>query len=63
MTPTGFELDSVSTIENSKLGDLPGEGAAKSGAVDPDLSRLLSAWPTLADPIRRAILALVESGK
>lgn len=37
---------------------------AESGAVgarDPDLARLIAAWPTLPEPIRRAILALVGS--
>jgi hypothetical protein len=29
--------------------------------IDPDLARILDAWPTLAEPIRRAVLALVES--
>jgi hypothetical protein len=28
---------------------------------DPDLARILAAWPTLPEPIRRAVLALVES--
>jgi hypothetical protein len=28
---------------------------------DPDLARIIAAWPTLAEPIRRAIMALVES--
>jgi hypothetical protein len=28
--------------------------------IDPDLARLLAAWPTLPVPIRRAILALVD---
>ena len=28
--------------------------------LDPDLARVLAAWPTLAEPIRRAILAWVE---
>jgi hypothetical protein len=39
-------------------------GGADSSATpnsDPDLARLLDAWPTLPEPIRRAILALVES--
>jgi hypothetical protein len=31
--------------------------------ADPDLARILDAWPTLPAPIRRAILALVESGQ
>jgi hypothetical protein len=28
---------------------------------DPDLARILDAWPTLPEPIRRAILALAET--
>jgi hypothetical protein len=32
-----------------------------AGPVDPDLVRMLDAWPGLPDPIRRAIVALVES--
>lgn len=30
--------------------------------TDPDLAAVASAWPTLSDPIRRAILALVAAG-
>jgi hypothetical protein len=44
------------------------DDSAKSSAfpadpslIDPDLARILDAWPTLAEPIRRAVLALVES--
>jgi hypothetical protein len=33
----------------------------KQAENDPDLARILQAWPTLPEPIRRAILALVES--
>jgi len=29
--------------------------------IDPDLARLLTAWPDLPEPIRRGILALVEA--
>ena len=28
---------------------------------DPDLARIVGAWPTLPEPIRRAMLALVEA--
>jgi hypothetical protein len=31
--------------------------------LDPALQRILDAWPTLSEPIRRAMLALVESGR
>jgi hypothetical protein len=34
---------------------------AQQIANDPDLARLVKAWPTLPDPIRRAMLALVSS--
>jgi hypothetical protein len=43
-------------------------GGAKSGAdstapspADPDLARIVAAWPALPEPIRRAILALIET--
>jgi hypothetical protein len=43
-------------------------GGAKSGALadsftrsDPGLQRLIAAWPTLPEPIRRAVLALIET--
>jgi hypothetical protein len=29
---------------------------------DPELARLVEAWPTLPDAIRRAILALISAG-
>jgi hypothetical protein len=32
-----------------------------AAATDPDLARVLAAWPTMPDPIRRAVLALIES--
>ena len=32
-------------------------------APDPALARIIRAWPELPEPIRRAMLALVESGK
>jgi hypothetical protein len=31
--------------------------------TDPDLARIIAAWPTLPEPIRRAMLALVETGR
>ncbi len=39
-------------------------GGAESGApaaptLDPELARIVAAWPDLPDPIRRAVLALV----
>ena len=34
-----------------------GEG----GITDPELARIVTAWPTLPEPIRRAVLTLVSS--
>ncbi len=63
MTPTGFDLPQDSP---GKTAVRP-EGGAESGAVsgylattDPDLQRVIEAWPALAEPVRRAVLALVE---
>ncbi len=36
-------------------------GESEGGNDDPDLSRLVAAWPTLAEPIRRAMLAILEA--
>jgi hypothetical protein len=33
-----------------------------SAHSDPDLARVMAAWPTLPAPIRRAVLALVDNG-
>jgi hypothetical protein len=35
--------------------------SAESPVIDPDLARLVEAWPTLLDPIRRAMLALLSA--
>jgi len=40
-------------------------GGAQSGALpvdDPDLTRLITAWPKLPEAIRRGILALTDVG-
>jgi hypothetical protein len=33
----------------------------KTEESDPDLARIIDAWPTLPGPIRRAMLALIEA--
>jgi hypothetical protein len=39
----------------------PSAIAAQFGAInDAGLSRVPAAWPTLAEPIRRAIMALID---
>jgi hypothetical protein len=39
--------------------DTPAPDALPDALTDPDLVRIVGAWPTLPEPIRRAILALV----
>jgi hypothetical protein len=41
--------------------DTPGPDALPDALTDPDLARVVETWPSLAEPIRRAILALVAS--
>ena len=33
----------------------------KANGLDPDLAKFVAAWPTLAEPLKRAALALIES--
>jgi hypothetical protein len=35
----------------------------KHPPLDPELSQVVDAWPTLPEPIRRAILSMVEAGR
>jgi hypothetical protein len=35
----------------------------KSAGVDPDLTRIVKAWPSLPGSIRRAVLELVAQGE
>jgi hypothetical protein len=61
MGPEGFEHPSLA-LSKTPLSDTP---SAKSGApnaentpLDPDLARLIEAWPTLSADARAAILRL-----
>jgi hypothetical protein len=60
MTLSGAEHPAKS----SEKSHLRGRGGAESGVLarivhEPDLCRILAAWPTLPEPIRRAVLALI----
>ena len=41
----------------------PHRAPTKTSALDPDLARLIDAWPTLPDPIKAAVLALLDSAR
>jgi hypothetical protein len=45
--------DAESGALHDDFGELP--------PTDPDLARVVEAWPTLPDPIRRAMMALLGS--
>ena len=54
-------------LENTGLtGDhphSPPHSPAKPAPDDPRLAVLVEAWPDLPEPIRRAVLAMVEAGR
>jgi hypothetical protein len=65
----GFEPVSVTPNHTNSLPKSGSEGAAYSGAfstanpqIDPDLAKIIEAWRTLPEPIRRAMLALIGLG-
>jgi hypothetical protein len=63
LTPTGLESISKTTgktVSRKSGGAESGAFSADSSKIDPDLARIVAAWPTLAEPIKRAILALVN---
>ena len=37
----------------------PKKDDAKSDALDPELAKIVAAWPSLPEPIRRAVVAFV----
>jgi hypothetical protein len=41
--------------------DAPVPDAQSDALTDPDLARIVGAWPTLPKAIRRAVLALIET--
>jgi hypothetical protein len=68
MTPRGLEPENVTDCNSSRLQNQPETGGAESGALFPDsmksgddLQRIIDAWPTLAEPVKAGILAMVES--
>jgi len=56
--------DSPGKTQVSEMcGAKSGAPATLTGLVDPDLRRILAAWPSLPTPIRAAILALVGTAR
>jgi len=66
MPPEGLEHLSISSDKMP----VPESGGAESGAlsvperpIDPDLQRLIDAWPTLPEAVKVGIVAMVEAAK
>ena len=64
MGDTGLEPVNITGCKKQR----PPVGGAESGAVgnnstatDPDLAKVVEAWPRLPEPIKRAILAMIEA--
>ena len=45
----------------SKVPEALAHSLAHESPIDPNLARIVDAWPSLPEPIRRAMLALAES--
>jgi hypothetical protein len=66
LRPEGSELPpkNIGKIAKSEKGAAKSDAfSTKNPEIGHDLARVLEAWPTLPDHIRKAILALVETAK
>ena len=55
---TNYSTSSVTAIS----GAVPGAVAGEAKGAHPDgLARVVEAWPTLPEPLRRAVLALIDA--
>jgi len=58
--PGNTSDDSASSLA-PRLAPEPEKASLRDAPIDPELARVLAAWPALAGPIKAAILALVGS--
>lgn len=56
---TGFE-PAGSTLQQQSLAGQGTQGGTQS-ISDPDLARIVTAWPTLSSALRAAVLAILQS--
>jgi hypothetical protein len=67
MTPTGFDTLNINTGRNCSLRQRQTKDSAKSNAIlaktapaDPDLARVVEAWPRLSEQARHSVMDLIE---
>ena len=70
MGRSGLEPNGASTSRGKHLGNPPKSSGADSGAesaetapIDPDLAKLIDAWPDLPDAVRKGIVAMADWAK
>src|SRR5262249_24081663 len=63
VAPEGLESGHATPNGTSILRKMAPQGAAQSGAVppDPDLARVMAAWPGLPEHVRRSVLLLIAA--
>jgi hypothetical protein len=67
MTLRGFDIIAANTLFDKGLrnplqcGDAESGATATSTPIDPQLDAVVTAWPTLPEAIRRAILAMLST--
>jgi len=68
MGGTGLEPKTVTNCKSNNLQESENPGAAESGAVgarniviDPELAKIVAAWPTLPKAVRAGIVAMVAA--
>jgi hypothetical protein len=61
MGDTGLEAVDPTTNATNGLRQSTDVGAAKSGAVDADLARLINHWPDLPATVKADIMAMIRA--
>jgi hypothetical protein len=59
MGDEGLELTPIPAGQTNELHSRLPQNDAQRAANDPALAEIITAWPSLTEPIKRAILALV----
>jgi len=68
--PRGLEQDTVTACDSNDLANPPIPSAAECAAlsvetprIDPDLARVVEAWPDLPEAVRAGITAMIEAAR